>query len=163
MNLYQLCRRFYSIADSQLREIYRTKTFSLNTDLTLSRSVDRRTLKFIKDLVFVPAFKDGQGLGCFREIIPGLALDEKRDNGVECALMPVFRGLRRDSLVSFRCDLACFLSPGCGWILMLISLQMGTRIVHTTANYGAQRIPTQAPEEYRISGTQVYGLAQRPR
>ncbi|OJI98085.1 hypothetical protein ASPVEDRAFT_880601 [Aspergillus versicolor CBS 583.65] len=98
MNLYQLCRRFYSIADSQLREIYRTKTFSLNTDLTLSRSVDRRTLKFIKDLVFVPAFKDGRGLGCFRESIPGLALDDKRDNEVECALMPVFRGLRRDSL-----------------------------------------------------------------
>lgn len=162
MNLYQLCRRFYSIVDSQLREIYRTKTFSLNTDLTLSRSVDRRTLKFIKDLVFVPASKDG-GLGCFRESIPGLALDEKHDNEVECALMPVFRGLRRDSLVSFRCDFACFLSPGSGWMRMLISLQMGTRIVHTTANYGAQRIPTQTPEEYRISGTQDYGLAQRPR
>lgn len=116
INLYQLCRRFYSIIDPQLREIHRTKKFSLNTDLTLSGSVEKRTLKFIEDLVFVSTCEDDQGLDCFQESNLSSGLDENSDDGIVCYLMPVFWGLGRDNLASFTCDLACFPSPGCGLI-----------------------------------------------
>ncbi|OJJ63996.1 hypothetical protein ASPSYDRAFT_84029 [Aspergillus sydowii CBS 593.65] len=82
INLYQLCRRFYSIIDPQLREIHRTKKFSLNTDLTLSGSVEKRTLKFIEDLVFVSTCEDDQGLDCFQESDLSSGLDENGDDGI---------------------------------------------------------------------------------
>ncbi|KAL2830619.1 hypothetical protein BDW59DRAFT_158521 [Aspergillus cavernicola] len=107
-NLYQLCCRLYHVIGPRLREIYRTKTVDLGAikrDQELDirpHLTDRRTLKFVEELIFQDYSGDlYTGIYCSHHV-------KGRGKDLGLALMPLFRGLKRNSLVSFSWNLrAC--------------------------------------------------------
>ncbi|KAL4913223.1 hypothetical protein BDW62DRAFT_214398 [Aspergillus aurantiobrunneus] len=103
LNIYQLSHRLHAIIVPRLREIYRSRTVLLNADWNIQPCLtERHTLKFVKELVFVAGFEKIYDQHCFHDVDRGSGHDEQRGDALGRILMPLFRGLTRNSLVSFR-------------------------------------------------------------
>ncbi|KAF4152094.1 hypothetical protein CNMCM6936_002277 [Aspergillus lentulus] len=101
-NLYELSRRLYCVIAPQLREIYRVKTVDLGSVKNVQEInirphlTGRRMLKFVEELIFVGHCGDHREWNhCF--LHAGKCADD-----LGRALMPLFRGLKRHSLMTFR-------------------------------------------------------------
>ncbi|KAL4928850.1 uncharacterized protein BDV17DRAFT_291177 [Aspergillus undulatus] len=102
----KLSRRLHAIIEIHLHEIYRKRTIALNTDWDADPVLpDKHNLRFAKELVFAADPGDCYVKNCFYDSKRPAASLRNPEDGLSWAVIPLYRGLVRDGVVSFRWEL----------------------------------------------------------